>query len=107
MKSGRNSRAELFEVLDKPSYFNFFTPQSDAFTPSGARLATLSLVTSGSCSIFRRQRKNRARARSSQSRVAFKSTGDFYEHSRVGLASSARVLLSALQHRPGGTSRSH
>ena len=36
-----------------------------------------------------------------------KSTGGFYEHSRVGLASGACVLLSALQHRAGNTSGSH
>jgi hypothetical protein len=36
-----------------------------------------------------------------------KSTGGFYERSRVGLASNSCFLLSALQHRAGNTSGSH
>src|SRR5260370_3016434 len=36
-----------------------------------------------------------------------KSTGGSYERSRVGLASGACVLLSALQHCAGNTSGSH
>src|SRR6266404_3413519 len=48
--------------------------------------------------------------RSDQSTAHFQATRNdqrFYEHSRLGLASRACVLLSALQHRAGSTSRSH